>query len=245
MAAPRFLARPPITEALIDIRAAVPAPLEAFEAFASDLQSEFPKRQMLHGFRSELRVENGKLIPPRAEALGFQGVVLSNADDTLTLRFGPEGFTVNNLKSYIGGERLVTEALRLWSLFARQMHVTETTRIAFRYINRLDLPLQPGDKIETMLAAAPILPDGTPQHVSEFLTRVVARDPELDAFAIITQQLSPTGVRPIILIDIDVFKGGKFSAEAEDLRAILNSLRVVKNRTFFSLLTEEAIAQYV
>jgi uncharacterized protein (TIGR04255 family) len=200
---------------------------------------------MRHAIQAELRVEDGKLIPPRAEQLGFQGVILSNTDETLKLQFGPKGFTFNNLKSYIGGERLVTEALRLWSLFVARMHATEVTRVAFRYINRLELPLQHGDRIETLLAAAPILPDGAPQHVREFLTRVVTNDPEMDALVIITQQLNTIAGNTVALIDVDVFREGKFSVEGDNLRAILNSLRVVKNRTFFSLLTEEAVALYI
>lgn len=245
MAAPRTLSRPPIAEALIDFRATTSAPAESFEAFAKELQSEFPNRQIQQAIRAELRVEGGKLIPPRAESLGFQGVILSNTDETLKLQIGPTGFTLNNLKSYVGGGRLIAEALRLWSLFVAQMHTMEVTRVAFRYINRLELPLQHGDKIETLLAAGPTLPDGAPQHVNEFLMRVVTRDPETDAFAIITQRLNMIGGNAVALIDVDVVREGKFSVEADNLRAILNSLRVLKNRTFFSLLTEEAVALFV
>ena len=107
MAAPRNLSRPPIVEALIHFRSPIPGTPEAFEAFAREIQPPFSDVQVRRGVRAELKVENGKLIAPKAEMLGFQGVVLSNADGTVKAQIGPAGFTFNNLRPYMGGERLV------------------------------------------------------------------------------------------------------------------------------------------
>ena len=78
MALGRALASPPIVEALIDLQAAVTASPEVFEALSRELQAEYPKAETRRGIRAELRVEQGKLIPPIAEDLGFQGVLLRN-----------------------------------------------------------------------------------------------------------------------------------------------------------------------
>lgn len=99
MASPRELKFPPITEALIDIRAAVTAPLDLFEEAARALKAEFPKESIRRAMRAEFRVEAGKLIPPTSEDLGFQGVLLHNEAGTEIVQFRPDGFSLNNLTS--------------------------------------------------------------------------------------------------------------------------------------------------
>jgi uncharacterized protein (TIGR04255 family) len=249
MATPRTLTRPPITEALVDLRASVSQPQEVFEEFARELADEFPTREEKRGMKAELRVENGKLIPPVAEDLGFQGLKVANRDGTLLVQVGPEGFTVNNLKSYVGGERLLLESLALWSRYQSRLKPTSVTRIALRYINQLELPFREGDEFDRFLTAAPELPDGSPQQVSSFLGRTVVQDRETSATAVVTQRLDAIpgegGVRPRILIDVDVFRIGDFSTSADELRGVLERLRVLKNNIFFSLLKDAAVDYYI
>jgi uncharacterized protein (TIGR04255 family) len=115
MAHPRPLARPPITEALVDFRAKLIGEEKAFQAVAEGFSLEFPKREPTRGIQAELKIEDGKLVPPLATDLGFQGMRLTNADSTLVIQFGPQGFTLNNLKTYIGGDALIDRALHTWS----------------------------------------------------------------------------------------------------------------------------------
>lgn len=245
MANQRRLAAPPIAEALVDFRTTVTEPQSSFEALAQELQSRYPVVKPRRAIRAELKVENGKLIPPTALDLGFQGLMLFNRDETTAVQFRPDGYTYNCLKAYIGGDRLLEEALNLWSIFSARMRPRVVTRVALRYINRLELPFRPGDDFSRYLTAAPVVPEGAPQNVSEFLARVVAHDDNTEAVVITTQQLTvPQPNSPLVVIDVDTFRGGEFSTEADDLRVILEQLRELKNRTFFSLLTEEAIRLY-
>ena len=243
MALPRELKSPPIVEALVDIRAAVSAPQEAFESLGRELHAEYPKADPRRGVVAELRVEQGKLIPPTARDMGFQGVWLHREDGTAIVQFRPDGFTFNNVGSYMGGETLITEAVRLWSKFAAQVQPTAVTRVALRYINQLRLPFRPGDEFSRFLTAAPLTPEGAPQSVSEFLSRVVAHDEaDTGATVITTQQLTiPEPNAPLVVIDVDAFRQGQFSTDTEELRPILDSLRVLKNRAFFALLTDGAV----
>ena len=57
-----------------------------------------------------------------------------------------------------------------------------------------------------------------------------------------TQKLEETGSFPVnVILDVDVFLAGDFNPNAENLRPHLEILRALKNRTFFALLTEEAV----
>lgn len=242
MAAPRVLARPPITEALIDLRASIEQSPETFRAFAQELKPEFPDVDERRGVKTELKIEQGKLIPG-AEDMGFQGLRVKNADGTLIAQFRPDGFTLNNLKSYVGGDGLITDALSLWARFAAKVQPVLVTRVALRYINQLELPFRDGDQLKRYLAAPPELPEGAPQRVSEFLTRVVAHDEQSPSVVVVTQRLQPfvEGRHPILQLDVEAFQVGEFPVDKADLRAVLETLRLVKNRTFFSLLTDEAV----
>ena len=247
MASPRELKSPPISEALVDVRAAVSAPPEIFEALSRELQGEYPKTDTRRGVLAEFRVEQGKLIPPTTQDLGFQGVWLHKEDGTAIVQFRPDGFTFNNVNSYMGGAKLIGEAIRLWSKFVVHIQPTGVTRIALRYINQLKLPFQPGDEFSRFLTAAPPTPEGAPQSVSEFLSRVVAHDEaDTGATVITTQRLTiPDPTAPLVVIDVDAFRQGDFSDDADELRLVLDSLRVLKNRTFFSLLTDQAVELFV
>jgi uncharacterized protein (TIGR04255 family) len=245
MATPRTLSRPPITEALIDIRFSTAKPQETFENFARQIQDRFPEIQIRRGIKAEIRVEQGKLIPPSAEDTGFQGILVKADDGTRLAQFRPDGFTFNNIKSYIGGDQLVTLALGLWSEWVAFTEPVSVTRVAFRYINELHLPLHGGDEFKKYLTAAPEPPPGAPQHVSEFLTRVVSHDISASATAIFTQHLTVREAGdPVVLIDVDVFKEDDFAGRIEEMHEVLRTLRQIKNATFFSLLTDEAVALY-
>ena len=246
MATARTLSSPPISEALVDIQAAVVASPEAFEALGKEFKSEYPRADTRRIFQAELKVEHGRLLPPVAKDLGFQGVWLFNSDETAVVQFRPNGLTLNNLKKYIGGDRLIDEALTLWSRFSERLQPTPVMRIALRYINRLELPFRPGDGFDRFLTAAPPVPPEAPQSVSEFLSRVVTQEPTTEATVIITQQLTHAEPNsPLVVIDVDTFKSGTLSTDPCELRKSREQLRLLKNRTFFSLLTEEAVKLYV
>lgn len=240
MAKPRPLRRPPITEALVDFAAEVQRPKEAFQAFAETLKSEFPKIEVINQVTTQLRVEAGKLIPPETEQLAFAGVRLSSPDQTLIVQLRPNGLTLNNLLSYVGGDKIIERTLSVWGRFASHMGIQSVRRIAFRYINHFELPFRQGDDFNRFLSVAPQMPNEA-QDVTEFLSRVVVRVDERDATAIVTQRLDPIQRGRNFLIDIDVYRQGDFSANPDDLRPVLESLRVLRNQIFFGLLTEEAL----
>jgi uncharacterized protein (TIGR04255 family) len=193
-----------------------------------------------------IRVDQGKLIPPTAEDLGFQGIFLHSEDGTGIVQLRPDGFTFNSVTRYMGGEALLAEALRLWSRFAQDLRPTAVTRVALKYVNQLRLPFRVGDEFSKYLTAVPPTPDGAPQKVSEFLSRVVAHEEGLPAIVITTQQLStPEPGVPLAVIDVDAFCAGEFSIDARELRPLLDSLRDIKNRTFFAPLTDEAVELFI
>jgi len=247
MAEPRPLSRPPIREALVDIRIAADPAIDAtlLETLRLRLSADYPHADERREVKAELRIEAGKLLPPSAQDLGFHGLVFSTADKTRHAQFRRDGLTLNHLGSYSGADPLIVEALRLWDMYREVVKPVGVTRIAMRYINQLELPYRQGDDFSRFLTGAPQMPAGAPQQVSSFLARMVAHDPP--DVVIVTQKLEHVPVEkttPVIL-DVDAFRPEALSPDREGLEGVLRGLRILKNRVFFALLTDEAVGLYV
>lgn len=247
MAQPRSLSRPPIVEALVDLQASVPGDPRTFNALADELHSEFPTKEQQSEVEGTIEIKGGKLVFPHVGSPAFVGVRVANVDKTIYVQFRPDGFTLNNTKVYIGGDQLIDKALTLWEVLVERTKPEIVSRVALRYINRLELPLNDGDQFERYLTSAPKLPERAPKLVSEALSRIVGHDAQRQATAIVIQQLKQQqgGQRIALAIDVDVFRTGNFPVDTAALREILDSLRMLKNETFFSLLTDETVSFYI
>ena len=246
MAKPRPLTRPPIVEALVDLQASVPGDPEMFKALADELKDEFPNKEQLRNFEAKIEIKDGKLVPPRIDDAAFGGIRVANVDRTIYVQFRPNGFTLNNLTVYMGGDQFIDKAMTLWEMLVERAKPEIVSRVALRYINRLELPLTRGDEFTQYLTSSPDLPEGAPQQVSQFLSRIVGHDEQRQATAVVIQQLKEqqAGQSIRITVDVDVFRTGRFPVDSAALREILGLLRMLKNETFFSLLTDETVSLY-
>lgn len=244
----RPLSRPPIKEALIDVRLAFESSVEVerLKALHADLSDDYPISDEKRAFVAQLRVEAGKVLPPSTEDLGFAALVFSNSDKSRIVQVRRDGFTVNRLAGYTTADPLIADALRLFELYRRLVSPNAITRVAMRYINSLVLPYQHGEEVRKYLAAPPEMPDGAPQQVSSFFTRVTAHSDEADS-VIVTQTLDHSVGRldSPVTMDLDAFFQGELPPTEDALSAALSRLRILKNRTFFALLTEQALELYV
>lgn len=232
MTQPRVLRNPPIVEAAASLQASLPGDPAAFSSLADELQAEFPVREV---------------VQSSAEPPVFSGVRVANEDKTLYVQLRPDGLILNNVKRYIGGTHLIDKTLSLWQWLAERTRPKEVSCASLYYLNNLDLPLKDGDDLEEYFRASPNLPEGAPQIVGEFLSRISAHDRQRQARAIVIQQLKQQqkAKQPIaVKISLEVRRDGHFPIDTTTLRDILISLRALKNEVFFSLLTEKTVRYY-
>ncbi|MEW5816558.1 MAG: TIGR04255 family protein, partial [Spirochaetota bacterium] len=200
---------------------------------------QYPDKKTRHKWEGKFEFKKGE--PPVSSGTeAIYGYIFTSADQKQIFQARIDGFTFSRLKPYETWEQLRDEAHRVWQLYGGVVS-TEITRVALRYINRMEFPLPIRD-FSDYLTAAPIVPAGLPQGVSSFLTRVVIHEPEIDAAAIITQALEQVvnpSILPIIL-DIDVFKQKSEGISEEDAWDTLDKLRHFKNKIFFESITEKA-----
>ena len=177
MAKISHLAKAPITEAIIDLRTKLPEGFESrrFETLKDTLRETYPKVQDRWQISGKLKVMDHVPVLAETPEKEHHGLFFKTEDELNLAQFRVDGFTFNRLRPYTSWEQIFPEALRLWQLYVDVAEPEAVTRIAARYINRLSLPVSGAASREFSyyMTAPPPVPDGLPEAVSQFLTKVV------------------------------------------------------------------------
>jgi uncharacterized protein (TIGR04255 family) len=246
MAQPRHLAHAPITEGLIDFRVEAPdgATVDSLVAaiarrnnFGYTLKNPIVRSE----FGFSLDVQQARAIAHDARATGI-GIRLHSPDERYVALLSIEGFTLSRLEPYESWEGLLREALPLWRGYAECLGPGTITRVATRYINNLRLPTP---ELERFLDLLPRLPQGLPA-ISGFLERYELLDAPTQATVLLTETLPEASSGPPVpvILDIDAFSSVRFPMDEPGAWLYLERLRVLKNRVFFTCLTEDAVELY-
>lgn len=239
----------PIIEALIDIRVKLPATtdVKSIDVLFEKIKNQYPTRQELRisEFSFDLKPDAD---PVKAAKLRVNGYRYISADKKLIFQARLDGFTVSRLRPYTEWKDLRDEARKLWQFYKDIMKPEAITRVALRYINNLNIPL-PMNDFADYLTAPPIVPEGLPQEINSFLTRVMLPEPAIGANAIITQALEAvapaqeTTHLPVIL-DIDVFRLNPNGIEENDAWNTIEQFRHFKNKIFIMSITPKLKETY-
>lgn len=250
MATVRHLKRAPVTEALVDIRVKArddlnPEDLRPPKRFSRD----FPQLGEQRGIEASFAFEKNKAASQSTKDLGLRGFFLKTTDETEIAQFRVDGFTYNKLKPYSSWDEILPEALRLWEAYKDCAQPAEVTRLALRYINHISV--QRGvQRFNEIMTAPPPLPPGVPSYISQFFTRVTIHSPDTGLAVHVAQGFEPGGKDEpgTYILDIDAFHERPYSVEDpathDKIVAIFQQLRELKNRVFFSSLTEETVESF-
>lgn len=247
MASVRHLTKAPIVEAIVDLRvkASPDFDVRSLEAVHSQIKSRFPKLNRYHVQQASFSLTSTSAPEVVATELGLQGFVIKSDDEREIAQFRVDGFTFSRLKRYTSWREVVDTALDLWKRYVSLASPLAVTRVALRYVNRIELA---GDlPLDEYLTAGPRIPSSLPDEITGFLSRVFLTDKNTDRHAIITQVLEPrVSNEPLnLLLDIDVYNEFKDAAATNlDFDGIIKSLDRLhdfKNQVFFASLTEHVI----
>jgi uncharacterized protein (TIGR04255 family) len=241
------LKNPPIIEALVDFRVqrSEGVSRDALAKVATTVADDFPKRQEVKQVMWEFQAGPGGAQSRVAEEtpVGFR---MDSADGKRVIQAQSGGFSYSQVNDYSEWPQLVSEARRYWDLFCSIVHPETVSRVATRFINRIDLGPGPVD-VDEYLTSGPKIPATLEQLFSEFLSRTVVPVTEIDATIVITQALQP----PVkvgmvsILLDIDVFVARSFDVRGSGYWEMLTQLRDLKNRAFFGSVTDKTIQRFM
>jgi len=237
------LSLPPIVEAAIHWQARADNPLE-LDALRDALVEKLPKftrSEPIQGFGILAKLSSEESPVVRRQDRGFLGLRLSSDDDTDIVQFKRDGLAFSRVKNYEHWEPFVNSALEVWRVFIEIAAPLETQRLGVRFINHIAsaTPETLGNYLRDPPTCAANLP------LKEFVYQ--------STFTVPTH---PFGVRVIkvmqppmqelqqssgLFLDIDVFSTRAIPNDPADLERALVQMRWLKNKVFFTLLTENTV----
>ncbi|MCZ6918293.1 MAG: TIGR04255 family protein [Gemmatimonadetes bacterium] len=245
---PRF-SNPPITEAILDLKVELPenTSLDQLAGFQDSIRDMYPGRRTRMAGKAEMAISEDKGIQlGEGSTIASLGYIFVSNDSSQMVQARKDGFTFNKLKPYDTWEALRDQAHKLWSHYVEIARPKYVSRIALRYVNRIEIPLPITDLSEYVLVA-PSTPRTFPVEFHSFLMRMVMPYREYRAQAIVTETIEPgqpnSTTLPLIF-DIDVFRQVSLEPDDKAIWEILDKLRDLKNEIFHSTMTDQAKALF-
>src|SRR5579875_1545648 len=234
--------KPPITEAIIDLRVekAEDLTLAQLEKCREGEETAYPTKESLNLASAQLTLGGQVESFSHSAAVSQIGYKFKSTDGKQIFQVNFEGFTVNWLAPYPGWEALRDEAHRLWNVYREQTRPRKVTRIAVRFINRFDFPGTAVELKEYLLTSPEVSPQ-LPQQLTGFLMQLAIPQPELKA----TLLLSETAVPPpapntsSIALDIDLFRSDELPSDDTGIWNLFEDLRRRKNEIFKACITDK------
>ena len=183
--------------------------------------------------------ESNAVATATTQAVGY---LCRSVDGLHIYQARTNGFTFSRLAEYTSFAEVSGEARRLWEKYRAIATPTDITRIALRYVNRLDIPL-PVQDFSTYLRTAPQLSSDLPQGLSGYFMQLQLPMPDLQGACVINQTIIEPPAKPntvAVVLDIDVFRTSGVATDETRLWEQLEQLRNEKNRVFEACITDDA-----
>ena len=235
----------PITEALLDIRVKLPTQtdLAKLATFHDAIKQKYPSKHERMAWRGHIEIQASPVAQVSQSAAGGpDGYSFTSIDGRQVVQARLDGFTFSQLKPYDKWITLRDEAQELWQHYVRIASPETVTRVALRYINRIEIPLPMRDFKDYILTTPEIAPD-LPQGLGSFFMRLVIPDPKAQAVAIVTETMEPIDEsrnRLPLIFDIDVFRMAAFNIQDNAMWEAFEYLHDLKNDIFFKSITVKA-----
>ena len=232
----------PIVEAILDVRVELPkdVTLETLATFYDRVKTRYPEKQHRTEFSAGIRFDQqgASLEKPEASQTGY---LFRSPAEKKAVQARLNGFSFNKLKPYNNWDAFRTEGRELWEIYLKIANPLKVTRIALRYINRIEIPLPLSDFKEYILTVPEVAP-ALPQALAHFFMRLVIPKPDIGATAIINQTMGIPGVGEKLpfIFDIDVVKETDYLGNEEEMWREFENLRIFKNEIFFKSITATA-----
>ncbi len=237
MTSPTHYTRSPVAEAIIDFQVELPEGIRLSDLEACQ-DAAYPQKKPANG--SSITVDPGKGFSAH-EIPGQSGFVFASADGRQLFHAHFGGVALHRLAPYEGWERLRDEARRLWGIYRRSARVKRVSRLAVRYISRLDLP-STNVEIKDYLRTSPEVSPDLPQGLAGFFMQLVIPQPDLKSTLLLREAPvpppSPGGAS--IVLDVDLFRDDDIPPGEGDLWDLADRLRRRNEEVFGACLTEKA-----
>src|SRR5215471_11464226 len=222
--------RPPIVEAVIELRFATEVEQETLAKLQKQLYDYYPAPPQ-NEFQIEVQV--GESTDTARTKQTLSGIKLTSDDGADVVIIGPFRLTNARLPPYEGWDRFVETARRNWEIWKRAVGRRRPLgRIGVRFINRIDIP-NPTDgpiMLEEYLTVSPRFPTGTLPPMNNFAVNMqfplAAGD--LKLILNVGSIPSPLVKMTSFLLDLDVSIEQNLPSTDEAIWARINEIRAQK-----------------
>jgi uncharacterized protein (TIGR04255 family) len=225
----------PITEAVIDLKVK-PSSEESIPAL-ENLETGYPDRRPLMTLQGQIEGGQSVAVIASQAQTGYQ---YTSEDQKQIFQAQQDSFTFSRLAPYKDWINFRDEAQRLWDIYIAAVNPESISRVAVRYINRLDLPLPLSD-FKDYLQTVPEVSPELPQGLSNFFLQLEIPQEDLSGTLVLNEVLIPSSSSDLIsvVLDIDLFCLVDFSISSNTHWDLLEQLRVRKNEIFESCITDK------
>ena len=246
MARIRTLAKPPIVEALLDVQFSVNSEVtdDEIRSFVDQqVPSGWTKQSMsaIEAKFGPIPSEEGD-VPAASLSNRIDGYIVRDPEIAIAIQYRKDRISFSRIKDYRSWESLIAEFEPVFSSVVSFLRPTSSSRIAARFINRIDLP-QGRVVVEEFLIAPPLLPTRPDVEFQSFRQQAVLNN--VDGFTVaVNVGTAASADKDAFIVDVDVFKSESMGTTFESIRPIFDQIRSVKNEIFFSLVHEKALEAY-
>jgi len=235
----KHYSRPPITEAVIDVRVDLSdeVTLETLARVYSNIEVAYPKCQELLIVQGEIMVGASVEATANQSHIGY-GFVSSDRKQSFQARM--DGFSFIRLAPYDCWETFRDEAKRLWHIYQSVAKPKAITKLAVRYINRLDLPL-PFDDFKDYLRTLPEVSPDLPQGLSGYFMQLQIPQEKLKGMLVLNEAIIPPSKSEVVsvLLDIDLFRESDISNDEAVIWDFLEQLHDRTDQVFEACITDK------
>lgn len=239
--------RAPISEAVLDIQVRTSTPLvqEVFVNLAASLSLEYPQSSVMnlsHVLVNVAQAPAESAAPSVSHSITVSGLRLLRPENDRVLMIQPRVMTFSHLPPYTNWETFQAEGRRLWESYVSFVNPEAVTRVALRYINRIDIPrttFETSDYFQLFLE----IPKSIPQDLSAFFLQLQMPQTDLSQDMTAVINFTPTGPRApehqTMVLDIDVFVTRELSTSVNELFDLFDIIRKRKNKIFEACITDK------
>lgn len=235
----RHYSKAPLTEAVLDIRVELPSEvtLQELKKIQEGEEERYPRKEESLFVVGHMSM--GSQVGASAQQT-HNGYRFVSPDNRQIFQARIDGFTFSRLAPYETWDSFRDEAHRLWKLYRQITKPKNITRLALRYINRLDLPL-PLEDFKDYLRTIPEISPNMSQGLSGYFMQLQLPQTDLEAMLVLNQTLIPPPSPNLVsvVLDFDLFCKDNVPGEDQDIWKRFETLRTRKNEVFEACITDK------
>ncbi len=237
--------RPPIVQAVFEVRFDGDSNKRIMERIVKKLSSRYPNTEQEHTWNFQIDGEKAPEVTQSPVAAGYK---LSSSEKTDVVLIKPNSFAVVRHAPYEGWDVFKEEFENVWSVVKKICGFRPVTRLALRYINRLDIPL-PSTKHEVpgileesdYINIAVVVPKDIVPAFNRYNIEFASTTSREFKYTVRTGPApAPLVDHFSIVLDLDVYKDIDLPQDESAVFSVVEELREEKNYLFENFVTDRA-----